>query len=156
MRNTSSSTRWRRMLRAATLLRSRRQQPHARIAATLEDRFPETCRGPTRVARPAPCRSRLGGEGGRLLSQGWSAGDGALTSRLDEGGLSDTGPGRRREKRSFSEGADTRLYFMLTAKEVRCILGSEGTKAGIWSACPRFSSQSSNHASGCPWGRLVG
>ena len=55
-----------------TLLRSRRQQIHARIAATLEDQFPEHRGGSTCAACPALCGSRAGGEGGRLLAQGRS------------------------------------------------------------------------------------
>ena len=44
----------------STLLRSRRQQLHARIAATLEGRFPEVVRGPAGAARPPLRGSRSG------------------------------------------------------------------------------------------------
>ena len=61
-----------------TLLRSRRQQLHARIAATLEERFPEIVLAQPALLGPALRGSRAGGKGGRLLAEGRSAGAGAL------------------------------------------------------------------------------
>ena len=61
-----------------TLLKSRRQQLHARIAQVLEEQFPETARSPTRTARSPLHAGGSCREGGRLLVQGRAAGDGAL------------------------------------------------------------------------------
>ena len=62
----------------STLLRGQRQQLHARIAATLEDQFPETVATQPALVALALRGSRAGGEGGRPLAQGRSAGVGAL------------------------------------------------------------------------------
>ena len=61
-----------------TLLRSRRQRLHARIAATLEDRFPEIVLAQPALLAQHCAASRAGGKGGRLLAEGRSAGAGAL------------------------------------------------------------------------------
>ena len=61
-----------------TLLRGRRQRLHGRIAATLEDRFPEIVLAQPALLGPALRGSRARGKGGRLLAEGRSAGAGAL------------------------------------------------------------------------------
>ena len=62
----------------STLLRSRRQQLHARIATTLESQFPEIVAAQPAAAGPALRRGRARREGGRLLAQGGPAGGRAL------------------------------------------------------------------------------
>ena len=58
----------------ASLLRSRRQQLHARIARELEERWPEVRAGPARAAR-APLRGgRRSGQGGGLRARGRAGG----------------------------------------------------------------------------------
>ena len=62
----------------STLLRNRRQQIHARIAATLESQFPEIVAAQPGAHSRALCRGRIDRKGSRLLAQGRSAGGGAL------------------------------------------------------------------------------
>jgi predicted ATPase len=62
----------------STLLRSRRQQLHARIAATLEGRVPRDCRGAAGAARPPLRGSGAEREGGRLLARGGPPGVAAV------------------------------------------------------------------------------
>ena len=77
MRNTPSSTRWCRMPPTARCCAAGASRLHARIAATLEDQFPEIVVTQPRCL-PGTVRRPGCGEGGRLLAQGRSAGDGAL------------------------------------------------------------------------------
>ena len=61
-----------------TLLKSRRQHLHARIAKVLEERFPETAEAQPEASR-SPLHPRgFGREGGRFLVQGRAASDGTL------------------------------------------------------------------------------
>ena len=61
-----------------TLLRSRRQRLHARIAATLEDRFPEIVLAQPALLAHHCAEAGLAEKSDRLLAEGRSAGDSAL------------------------------------------------------------------------------
>ena len=65
----------------STLLRSRRQQLHARIAATLEDRFPDIVAAQPALLAHHCDGSGAGREGGRILARRRAAGLGALGDR---------------------------------------------------------------------------
>ena len=62
----------------STLLRSRRQQIHARIAATLESQFPEIVAAQPALLAGHCAEAALTRKSSRLLHQGRSTGDGAL------------------------------------------------------------------------------
>jgi predicted ATPase len=57
----------------ATLLRSRRQQIHARIAATLENHFPEIVAAQPQIVGQHCAEAKAQREGDRLLAQGGPA-----------------------------------------------------------------------------------
>ena len=93
----------------STLLRSRRQQLHARIAATLEEPVSGDRGDAARTAGAALCGSGLGREGGRLLAQGRPAGDRTVGDDRG-GGAAPEGPRPpfRRARRRCAPGAGAR------------------------------------------------
>ena len=93
----------------STLLRSRRQQLHGRIATTLEAQFPEIVRDAAGTAGAALRGSGLDREGGRLLAQGGPAGDRTVGDDRG-GGAAPKGPRPpfRRARRRCAPGAGAR------------------------------------------------
>ena len=62
----------------STLLRGRRQELHARVAAALEAAFRRSRRAPARAARPSPDRRRRHRTRGRSMAEGGAACRGAI------------------------------------------------------------------------------
>ena len=93
----------------STLLRSRRQQLHGRIAAILEARFPETVQAQPNVSGAALRRSRLDRQGGRVLARGSSTvGRTVGVGRGGDAASEGPGPACRHARQHGTPGAGAR------------------------------------------------